>query len=1067
MSHSNDHAEHNGANAVALAPSRTGLATPDRLASAIIASCREAIMSITMDGLIVTWNAAAERLTGYTAREMIGKSWQTLSHREDTAQLSEAVRRFERDASTFRVEARLVRKDGLVVQILVSISAILDGAATVIGLSGILRDITEDKQAAEKLRQSEERFKTVFAHSTDAISVASLTDGKYLEVNDEFVRMVGLPREQIIGKDPLELKLLTAEELSTLGTALLGSGTVRNREVRLTRSDGTTSVSLVSAVIVQVGAEQCSLGISKDITDLKRAEDHLLDIERQLSEVLANAPVAMLAIDLKRRITVARGRAVNAAGYTDTLLGKSITDVFLPHNQILQHMDRALKGETFMAIDSIIDGLMSFEVWYSPVSDSEHRVAGAIAIGTDITARMKAEDELRRSEEYYRSLVENSSDVTVVSNQEGVIIFAAGQGSKDFGYDASEFVGHQTLDFIHPDKHREQIGRITQSFAKADVVGRGEAPIRCKDGSWIDCEFVGRATVGPDGKPLLVSTVRNISARKSAELELARSRDKALAASRSKSEFLSSMSHEIRTPMNAILGMADLMWETDLNPEQRRYLDTVINNGNALLELINSILDLAKVESGRLSLETVEFDLRELIDKIADILAVRADGKHVELAVIIDQDVPTALIGDPLRLRQVLTNLIGNAIKFTQQGSVVVRVKRAPEAVTKLLFSVADTGIGIPADKIGTLFTPFSQADSSVTRKYGGTGLGLAIVDRLVQLMGGRVGLTSEPGRGSTFSFSCEFQLQPPGAENIAAPVPLIDLHQVKVLVVDDNETNRIILREMVAPRGAIVIEAASGKEGIDKFESARQAGQPFRLLIADQLMPGMDGLEMVSRIRALSPAKQLTIMMLTSTDLPETLAKVRALGIGCYIVKPIKRSELYAAIARTMKEAVGGNPEAVASQVRPVRDPGTILERPLKILMADDSPDNRLLIRSYLRKTPYRLDEANDGKVATEMTFAGDYDLILMDIQMPEMDGYTAVRNIRAWENRTARARIPIIALTASALDEAVRHTKEVGFDLHVSKPVKRSTLLNAIVQAVSKPVTDRYRSPADAANI
>jgi len=836
--------------------------------------------------------------------------------------------------------------------------------------------------------------------------------------------------------------------------------------VRLTRSDGTTSVSLVSAVIVQVGAEQCSLGISKDITDLKRAEDHLLDIERQLSEVLANAPVAMLAIDLKRTITVARGRAVNAAGYTGTLLGKSIADIFLPTNKILEHMDRALAGETFMAIESITDGLMSFEVWYSPVWDSEHRVTGAIAIGTDITARKKAEDELRRSEEYYRSLVENSSDVTVVANQEGIIVFAAGQGSKDFGYEASDFVGRRALDFIHPDKHQEQLERIAESFAKADVVGRGEAPIKCKDGSWIDCEFIGRATVGPDGKPLLVSTVRNISTRKRAEAELARSRDKALAASRAKSEFLSSMSHEIRTPMNAILGMADLMWETELSPEQRRYLDTVINNGNALLELINSILDLAKVESGRLSLEAVEFDLRELIEKVSDTLAVRADEKHIELTVLLDQDVPTALIGDPLRLRQVLINLIGNAIKFTEKGGVVVRVKRTPEADGKLLFSVADTGIGISPDKVPTLFRPFSQADSSVTRKYGGTGLGLAIVDRLVRLMGGRVELKSEPGRGSTFSFSSEFKLQPLDLTARHPDAPTLDLNHVRVLVVDDNQTNRIILRETLTPRGAVVIEAASGKEGLERFAQAHRAGQPFRLLIADQLMPDMDGLEMVSRIRALSPAKQLTIMMLTSTDLPETLAKVRALGIGCYIVKPIKRSELYAAIARAMKEDTGisGRLEPVASRVRPVRDPGTILERPLKILMADDSPDNRLLIRSYLRKTPYRLDEANDGKVAVEMASAGDYDLILMDIQMPEMDGYTAVRNIRAWESRTDRARVPIIALTASALDEAVRHTKEVGFDLHVSKPVKRATLLNAIAEAWLKKAHDQARLTADA---
>src|ERR1022692_2910269 len=505
MSHSNGHADQNGTNAVALALSGAWLGTPDSLAAAMIESCSEAFMSITMDGLITSWNSAAERLSGYTASEMLGKPWQTLSHPDDRPRHNEAVRRFERNSETFRVEARLVRKGGLIVQILLSISAILDKSGTLIGLSGILRDITEDKQAAEKLRQSEDKFKAVFAHGTDAVSLASLTDGKYLEVNDEFVRMLGRPREEIIGKDSLELGILNTEELTRPGTALLETGNIRNREVRVIGADGTVSVSLVSAVIVEVGGQQCSLGISKDITDLKRTENDLLTTERQLSEVLANAPLAMLAIDLKRTITVARGRAVNTAGYTGTLVGKSIVDVFAPGNKILLHLDRALAGETFMAIDSIIEGLMSFEVWYSPVWDSERRVTGAIAIGTDITARMKAEDELRRSEEYYRSLVENSSDLTVVSNQEGTIIFAAGQGSKDLGYDVAELLGARILDFIHPGKHDEQGRLIAKSFARHHLIARGQAPIKCKDGSWLQCEAIGRATVGPDGKPLLVS----------------------------------------------------------------------------------------------------------------------------------------------------------------------------------------------------------------------------------------------------------------------------------------------------------------------------------------------------------------------------------------------------------------------------------------------------------------------------------------------------------------------------------------------------------------------------------
>ena len=590
------------------------------------------------------------------------------------------------------------------------------------------------------------------------------------------------------------------------------------------------------------------------------------------------------------------------------------------------------------------------------------------------------------------------------------------------------------------------------------MIGRGEAPIRCKDGSWLECELIGRAAIGPDGKPILVSTVRNISERKLAELEIAKSRDQALAASRAKSEFLSSMSHEIRTPMNAILGMADLMWESELNAEQRRYLGTMINNGNALLELINSILDLAKVESGRLSLEALDFELRELIEKVADTLAVRADEKGVELGVRIDQDIPTVLVGDPLRLRQVLTNLVGNAIKFTERGAVVIRVRRNPHGAGAgaLMVSVTDTGIGIPADQLPSLFNPFSQADSSVTRKYGGTGLGLAIVDRLVRLMGGTVSVESAPGCGSTFSFTAQFQA---GEAPVAAPDlrdSALDLRGVKVLVVDDNEINRTIVREMLLPCGATVVEAASGVDGIDEFRRARESGEPVRLLISDQMMPGMDGFEMVSRIRAMSSEHDLTVMMLSSSDLPQSLANVRQLGIGWYVVKPVKRGELYAAIASAITHSAPPKAVSITAQTRPSSAPTTIVQRPLRILLADDSPDNRLLIEAYLKKTPYLLEEVGDGEKALELIFSRDYDVVLMDIQMPVMDGYTAVEKIRDWEARTNRARLPIIALTASALDEAVRHTKEVGFDMHVSKPVKRGTLLNAIAKSCPSDVVE-----------
>jgi PAS domain S-box-containing protein len=1021
----------------------------DALAAAIVESCSDAIIPVALDGTIIGWNAAATELLGYIADEVIGTPWLCLIPSGDGKDIARARYRLDNGERSVRITPRLRRKDGFEFDASVLVSPIRDRSGALIGFSGIFRDATEEKIAERKLRQNEEKFKTVFKNSTDSISLASM-DGKYIDINDEFCRMVHRPPEEIIGKTPAELGIITAEQQDGLAQISLQHGGLRNHEVTLVDPfDGVAHRLLLSVAMVELDGAPCVLGIIKDISELRRAEDELLRLERQFNEVLANAPLAMIAYDANRVITAARGRALERTPLEATsLVGKPLAEVFLSTNPALKNADRALAGESFSAIENVQQGRRSFEVWYSPIRDGMHRVIGATAVATDITDRKRAEDELRRSEEYYRSLVESSADLTVVSNSEGIILFAAGEGHKDFGYDLSEFVGRRAMDFIHPDKHEDQRGRIADCFAHPHAIGRGEAPILCKDGSWLDCELIGRATSSTDEQPVLVSTVRNISERKRAELEIARSRDQALAASRAKSEFLSSMSHEIRTPMNAVLGMADLLWETELTAEQRRYLGTVINNGTALLELINSILDLAKVESGRLSLEALDFDVREVVEKVADTLAVRADEKGVELGVRIDHDVPAALVGDPLRLRQVITNLVGNAIKFTERGAVVVRVRRSPDSTSAgaLLISVSDTGIGIPADKLATLFDPFSQADSSVTRKYGGTGLGLAIVDRLVRLMGGVVSVDSRLGQGSTFSFTAEFAVRGMSTSMPAPHDPSIDLRGVKVLVVDDNETNRTIVREMLLPAGAIVIEAASGAEGIDQVRRASDAGRPIRLLISDHMMPGMDGFEMVTRIREMSPGKDLTIMMLSSNDLPNSLAKVRKLRIGWYVVKPVKRAELYGAIASAMADSAAASPVA---KVRAAISRETIVQEPLRILLADDSPDNRMLIQAYLRKTPYQLEEVEDGEQAIELIFNRDYDVVLMDIQMPVMDGYTAVEKIRQWEARTERARLPVIALTASALDEAVRHTREVGFDMHVSKPVKRGTLLEAIAKA------------------
>jgi PAS domain S-box-containing protein len=548
----------------------------------------------------------------------------------------------------------------------------------------------------------------------------------------------------------------------------------------------------------------------------------------------------------------------------------------------------------------------------------------------------------------------------------------------------------------------------------------------------------------------------------STQRELIAAREVAIASSHAKSEFLSSMSHEIRTPMNAILGMAELLEETPLNRGQKKFLGIMRNNGDALLLLINDILDLARVEAGRLVLERVDFDLESLTDKAVETLGLRAHAKGLELVVHLMPDVPRHLGGDPLRLRQILTNLIGNAIKFTETGQVVLTVERDPtgDEPGALLFSVSDTGIGIAADKLEAVFSNFTQADSSTTRRYGGSGLGLAIAKRLVNLMDGRIWVESEPGTGSAFHFTARFEIS-------SAPLPIepstvaLMLSGTRALVVDDNATNRLILREMLTSRGAEVSEAEDGPQGLLLLERARLCGRPFKLLLLDCRMPGMDGFQVADRIKA-AGYDGMPILMLTSDDLKIELARVGQLGLDAYLVKPVRRLELFEAITAAMALHSGDFRSTLEQTAAQATGAAGSPARSLHILLAEDARDNRILIRAYLKNAHARIDEAENGLAAVEKAQAEKYDLILMDIQMPVMDGLEAIRLIRQSERHNGSERVPIIALTASALESDVGRSLDAGADLHVSKPVKKATLLAAI-ESVTLVSSDSVETPAE----
>ncbi len=692
--------------------------------------------------------------------------------------------------------------------------------------------------------------------------------------------------------------------------------------------------------------------------------------------------------------------------------------------------------------------------WLSWTVSPDPSTGSLFASAHNISARKLDEAILREAQQRYEVVSRATNDAvwdwnivtsSCIWNHGVQAIF----GYADAGTDVAWWV-----DRLHPD----DATRITHSI-HAVIDGKecqwsDEYRFRRADGTYadvLDRGYVMRDASGKGhrmlGSMIDLTKLKEVETRLTLQtVELDRARQTAEAASRAKSEFLANMSHEIRTPMNAIIGMADLLLDTPLQEEQRRYVETGRNAGEQLLNVINDILDLSKVEAGHLELELIPFDLESMIESALLVVSATADKKSLELVCDIRPDVPRGLRGDPHRLRQVLVNLLGNAVKFTDRGEVVLRVQRDlhssdPDA---LQFSVSDTGIGLPADKVTTIFDSFTQVDTSTTRRYGGTGLGLSISKRLIALMNGRLWVESQLGKGSSFFFSIVLPTDLNGSASDSDKS--ISLDGVRVLLIDDNATNRLIVRETLLSWGAIVTEAASGAAGLVALTRATASDELFKLILVDRRMPGMDGFEFTARARDDHGTLGATVMMLASDMQRGDILRCRDLGLSAHLIKPIKRRDLRASICRALRGSSQNGLIAARQSMRPV--PGT--GPALRILLAEDAADNRLLIQSFLKEPAYRIDVAVDGEAAVQRFKQGAYDVVLMDVQMPVMDGLTATTQIRAWEREQRRLTTPIVALTAHAFKEDIAKSLTAGCTAHLTKPIKKAALIAAIARQV-----------------
>jgi two-component system sensor histidine kinase/response regulator len=834
---------------------------------------------------------------------------------------------------------------------------------------------------------------------------------------------------------------------------------------------------LLSGMLWSAGARRASA-----IALARRVTFSLRESEERLQAILDNTSAVVYMKDVNGRYLMVNRRFEqlfkksygDIIGKTDLeLFPTAAAEDFRENDRHVLQTGEPLEVEELVPQNGVNHTYISNKF---AVADRNGRPYAVGGVSTDVTALKNAEAALQDAEARYFSLVESLPLRTWSKDLQGRFTFANKELCKSFDQSLAEIVGKTDFDYAPQDlaeKYQRDDRRVIESkqvfedveeFQTSDTrkhyIQVLKAPVFNAQG----------AVVGTQGMSWDITT------RVQAEKATRMAKEAAEAANRAKSVFVANMSHEIRTPMNGIIGMSELLLDTPLTHDQREYVMMVNESADSLLSLINDVLDLSKVEAGRLDMESLPFELGEVLGDALKLLALRADKKGLELAWRMKDDVPRVVVGDPARLRQIVINLIGNAIKFTERGEVILRVqclkttghdrsrtRPSPSDSQELFlhgrevelqFSIIDTGIGIPTEKQKLVFEAFEQADASTTRRYGGTGLGLTISTRLVEQMGGRIWVDSEPGRGSVFNFTAKFGVPD---ESIDEPEdePWRELRDLRVLVVDDNDTHRQILADILHSWRISTETAADCETALAKLVDLREQ-RPIQLVLADAQMPGRDGFWLAEQLTGSNGGSPTTIMMLTASRRPDESERCRRLGIQSYLAKPIKPSELLDA----MMAAVGPLVDGASADSLMFESPGQT--RSLNVLLAEDSPVNQRVATVMLEKWGHRVTVAANGRQAIAQFTKGNFDLVIMDVQMPEMDGLEATRGIRQHE-QTAGGHVPIVALTAHAMKGDRDRCLASGMDAYVTKPI-RSKELARVIRDVLDPVNPARENPASA---
>ncbi|MFH1153527.1 MAG: PAS domain S-box protein [Pseudomonadota bacterium] len=1027
------------------------------------------IMIIDNNHRVVRANKAMADRMHMRPEEMTGKYCYELVHGLDNPPAFCPHSSLLKDNRFHSVEVREERLDADFIVTVSPIMLLKDGQA---GSVHVAHDITLRKKAEEILALSESRFRDISLSMADWIWEVDAT-GRYIFSAGKANQVLGYDNDELLGKTPFDFMVEDeAETLKKRFKEIIGNKQpivdLKNWNLK---KDGTRVCLLTNGVpfFDDDGELLGYRGVDKDITrDLQIAEKLKQALETT-EKIIDNVPIGMLIVGKDKIIQRINKAALAMTGYKyrDEIVGHVCHKSICPAKQgQCPITDLGLMVDRSEKIVLRKDGrqVPVYKTALPLIIDGQDVIIEAFM---DISPLKEAENALTESREKLRAVMETIVDPVIVYDTQGKVTYLNPGFTRVFGWSADEVLGRR-IDFV-PEEELTNTQQALAQVLSGEALSGFESRRKTSSGAVIAVRIGAALLLDPNGLPSgIVVNIHDITREKKTQDELSQMNQelekaiqnanmlasRAESATEAKSSFLANMSHEIRTPLNGVIGMTGLLLDTDLTRDQRHCATVVKNSGEALLRVINDILDFSKIEAGKLEIETIDFDLRSLLDDFASMMSLRIQQKNVEFVCAVAPEVPALLQGDPGRLRQILTNLVGNAVKFTEKGEISVLThleKESPRDVT-LLFSVKDTGIGIPENKQGILFQSFSQADASTTRKYGGTGLGLAISKKLSEIMGGEIGLNSSPGKGSEFWFTACFQKQKE-APHPVMPMQKHDLKGVHILVVDDNDTNREILQRQLGSWGCRVTEAMDGQDALRQLHKARDGNDPFGIAILDMQMPGMDGMSLGSAIKADDKLKEVHMVMMTSIGQAGDARRFEKAGFAAYLIKPVGYSDLLDCL--TTLVSCGARPEQETAIL--TRHSIRELQRGnIRILLAEDNIVNQQVARGILKKFGFTgVHTVLNGSEAVKAVEGSDFDLVLMDVQMPEMDGFEATRNIRRIELESGRQRMPVIAMTAHAMAKDRDLCIVAGMDDYLTKPIDPRLLSEALDRWLPKKKT------------